>query len=99
MQMKPLFHDFIKDHISIAVGVDTQGWYVQTTDKAIDTYYSEPIEEGLETKVEAMAIANHYARCYGLDVVVWDAPDIPTTIHADHPDKTTERLVKQMLPK
>lgn len=88
--MTALFQKFIGENISIAVGFEDEGWYVQTTDKKADTYYSEPIESGLNTKVEAMAIANHYAERYGTDVIVWDNPD--TTIHAQDVSSIVRRL-------
>lgn len=73
--MKQLFKDHIKDHIQIAVGIENGEWYVQTSDTGADTYYSESIDEGLATKDEALAIANHYAKYYDLEVVVWDEVD------------------------
>lgn len=90
--MKPLFKDFIKDHISIAVGIDESGWYVQTTDKNENTYYSEPIADSLSTKIEALAIANHYATYYGTNVIVWDVGNGVTTVHANDPTTIPQRI-------
>ena len=70
--MIQLFKEHIKNHIAIAVGVEDDKWYVQTTDTGSETYYSERIEYGLNTKEEALAIANHYAKQYDLEVIVWD---------------------------
>jgi|SRR5699024_10931956 len=67
-----LFNEFLPDVIKLAVGLDSEGWYVQTTDVKEDTYYSESIESGLNTKIEALAIANHYSRKYNLEVEIWD---------------------------
>lgn len=70
--MKQIFKDHIKDHINIAVGIENGKWYVQTTDTGIETYYAEKIDDGLNSKEEALAIANHYAKQYDLNVIVWD---------------------------
>lgn len=57
--------------VELAVGKENRLWYVQTTDKQCDTYLSEGIIEGLDTKEKAMKVAKKYAKKYGMDIQEW----------------------------
>jgi len=73
-----------RDNIKLAIGKENGWWYVQTTDKRKGTYYSITIEEGLQTEMEAFAIANHYAKKYGFEIEYWNhEPNLYAYFHCD----------------
>lgn len=53
--------------VQIAVGFEN-GWYVQTTDILEETYLSRPIVEGLETKEQAMRVAQNVSDITGMSI-------------------------------
>lgn len=57
--------------IGIAIGEENGKWYVQTTDLLSDTHLSETIEEDLECKEHAVAIAMLYVKKYQLKFFDW----------------------------
>lgn len=59
-----------KNLVGIAIGEESNGWYVQTTDIKHDTYLSENIADCLR-KDEAFEIANKFRERYGMKIVIW----------------------------
>lgn len=57
--------------IGIAIGQDTDGYFVQTTDLDTHTHLSELITGGLKMKSHAYAIAESYKEKYGMKIFDW----------------------------
>lgn len=57
--------------VELAVGYEN-GWYVQTTDTHEETYLSCAIVEGLETKEQALEIAQNISDITGINIQVWN---------------------------
>jgi hypothetical protein len=57
--------------VGVAIGNENDKFYVQTTDVGVDTYLSEGIQEGLDSKEHAIAIANIYMVKYDFNFYDW----------------------------
>lgn len=58
--------------VAIAIGKDSEYWYVQTTDLNNDTCLSEVIQENLKSKEHALVIADLYIKKYGFKLFEWN---------------------------
>lgn len=57
--------------VGVAIGQDTDGYFVQTTDLDTDTHLSELITSGLKMKSHAYAIAETYKEKYRMEIFDW----------------------------